>query len=145
MDQTVADPWSDWSSSMVVNIVPDVFSVVRGEYIMASHYNTLDTLTERINKAYPLFNKITKKVNVGDYIMADDFYLPYKDITGCFNAVNGWGEYDSSRNKVKFNKGIDLPEFTAIIGEYITALEDDEDFPGRNYIWKMHTLANMMK
>lgn len=144
-DLTVANPWSEWSKSMTVKVVPDTFSVVKGEYIMAAHYNTLVSLTTRINKCYPLFNNTTKSVKVGDYIMGDDFYLPYNDITACFNAVNNWGKYDTTRNKVKFNEGKDLPAFKSKQGEYITALEDDTIVPGRNYIWKMHSMANLLK
>ena len=145
MDLTVADPWSAWSSSITVKVVPDSFSVQRGEYIMASHYNTLFNLMDRIQKTYPLYTKTIKEVKPGDYIMASDFYLPYNDIKSCFDKVNGWGTYASSRNSVKFNNGNSLPNFVGEVGEYITALEEDTTVPGRDYIWKMHTIANMLK
>lgn len=138
------DSWSEWSNSVTVSVVADSFSVKKGDLIMASHYNTLQPLCQRMKKAYPIPSSIAscKTVKRGDMIMASDYPAPYKDIKEVETAVNEYGPFDSDRNAVKFPT---IPTFTPIRGEFITALSIDNSFPGRNYIRLLHDYANTLK
>lgn len=136
--------WSDWSAAVTVKVKTDSFSVNRGDLIMASHYNTLQPLCKRMKQTYPIPNEsITCKTVVrGQIIKASDYVPPYNDIKGIEKSVNEYAKYDSNRTAVKFPE---VPVFTPIVGEFITAKSIDTTFPGRNYIALMHDYANMLK
>lgn len=152
LDSQEEASWSLWSAARVVTVKPASFSVNKGDYIMASHYNLLKPLMVRMRNTYPTYDVTTTTVQVGDYIMADGFISPYRDILQCFNTVNGWGTYNSARNSVKFNKGINIPLFEPQVGEYVTAMRQDKiynlspgAYDGRNYIGIMFDDANLCK
>lgn len=152
LDSQEEASWSLWSAARVVNVKPASFNVNKGDYIMASHYNLLKPLMTRMRNTYPTYDVTTTTVNVGDYIEAEGFIAPYKDILQCFNTVNGWGTYHASRSSVKFNKGVNIPKFEPVVGEYITAARQDKiynlspgTYDGRNYIGIMFDDANLCK
>lgn len=136
--------WSEWSNVYTVSVTTDSFSVNRGELIMASHYNTLQPLCKRMKATYPLPSSTfkCKTVKAGDIIYAADYNNPYEDIKAVETAVNGFGPFDNDRNAIKFPT---IPAFVPVVGEYITALSEDNNFPGRNYIRLMHDYANLLK
>lgn len=152
LDSQESASWSLWSAARVVTVKPASFNVSKGDYIMASHYNLLKPLMLRMRNTYPDYMISTTTVSVGDYIEADGFVNPYKDILQCFNLVNGWGTYHKDRNSVKFNKGVNIPKFEPVVGEYITAMRQDKIYnlspgiyDGRNYIGIMFDDANLCK
>lgn len=152
LDSQEEASWSLWSAARVVTVKPASFSVNKGDYIMASHYNLLKPLMVRMRNTYPTYDVTTTTVQVGDYIEADGYISPYRDILQCFNTVNGWGTYNSARNSVKFNKGVNIPKFEPVVGEYVTAARQDKiynlspgAYDGRNYIGIMFDDANLCK
>lgn len=138
------DSWSEWSNEITVNVVPASFSVNVGDKIMASHRNQLTSLCRRMKNTYPIPSGTiqTKDVKRGDIIYASDYVPPYNDILAVRDAVNNYTTYDADRNPVKFPS---IPVFVPIVGEYITALAEDNNYPGRNYIALLHNYANLLK
>lgn len=152
LDSQEEASWSLWSAARTLTVKPASFNVSKGDYIMASHYNLLKPLMLRMRNTYPDYTISTTTVSVGDYIEAEGFVNPYKDILQCFNLVNGWGTYHKDRSSVKFNKGINIPKFEPVVGEYITAMREDKIYnlspgiyDGRNYIGIMFDDANLCK
>lgn len=139
------DSWSDWSNERHITIKTHSLFVNQGDYIMATDYEKMYNMILAMRNTYPTYNLKCHLVKKGDYILASDFNLVYQDIWSCFNTVNNWGKYGTTKSKVKFNEGINLPSFSSTVGEYVTDLEDDTSPAGRNYMIKMISDANLLK
>ena len=137
------DLWSFWSEPVTTNIVYDSFSVKRGDKIMAEHRNTLTALCQRMKITYPIPSSTikTKDVAVGDMIKASDYDPPYQDLVELKDSINNYAPFDSGKDRVKLP---DIPDFKPVVGEFITALPEDNSLPGRNYIWILHNYANLL-
>ena len=139
------DSWSDWSLERKFTIKTHSLSVNEGDYIMATDYEKMYNMILAMRNTYPTYNLKCHLVKKGDYILASDFDLVYQDIWSCFNTVNNWGKYGTTKSKVKFNEGRNLPSFSSTVGEYVTDLEDDTSPNGRNYMIKMISDANLLR
>lgn len=139
------DSWSDWSLERKFTIKTHSLFVNEGDYIMATDYEKMYNMILAMRNTYPTYNLKCHLVKKGDYILASDFDLVYQDIWSCFNTVNNWGKYGTTKSKVKFNEGRNLPSFSSTVGEYVTDLEDDTSPNGRNYMIKMISDANLLK
>ena len=112
---------------------------------MATDYEKMYNMILAMRNTYPTYNLKCHLVKKGDYILASDFDLVYQDIWSCFNTVNNWGKYGTTKSKVKFNEGRNLPSFSSTVGEYVTDVEDDTSPNGRNYMIKMISDANLLR
>lgn len=139
------DSWSDWSLERKFTIKTHSLFVNEGDYIMATDYEKMYNMILAMRNTYPTYSLKCHLVKKGDYILASDFDLVYQDIWSCFNTVNNWGKYGTTKSKVKFNEGRNLPSFSSTVGEYVTDLEDDTSPNGRNYMIKMISDANLLK
>lgn len=139
------DSWSDWSDKRTFSIKSYSLFVNEGDYIMASHYKVMYDMILAMRNTYPTYSLKCSLVKRGDPILASDYDLAYQDIWSCYNTVNNWGKFGTTKNKVKFNQGNALPSFNSIVGEYVTNLANDTKPVGRNYMIIMINYANMLK
>jgi len=139
------DSWSDWSDKRMFSIKSYSLFVNEGDYIMASHYKVMYDMISAMRNTYPTYNLKCKLVKRGDIILASDYDLVYQDIWSCYNTVNNWGKYGSTKNKVKFNQGNVIPSFNSNVGEFVTDLANDIKPVGRNYMIIMINDANLLK
>ena len=139
------DSWSDWSDKRTFSIKSYSLFVNEGDYIMASHYKVMYDMISAMRNTYPTYNLKCKLVKRGDIILASDYDLVYQDIWSCYNTVNNWGKYGSTKNKVKFNQGNVIPSFNSNVGEFVTDLANDTKPVGRNYMIIMINDANLLK
>lgn len=147
-----APMWSAWSTQITVRIQTISFSPNVGDYIMASHYNTMITKAKTAYDVYPGFTW-NKPINVtakSTIIKADQYLVPFASPVGIKNFVNsGYGAtFDTGYEKAKFDSTGKIVNFNPVTAryEYITALTDPRPNPaGRDYIKMVYDWLNYLK
>lgn len=143
------DGWSDWSNDVTVyrkTVANDV--VNRHEYIMASHYMTVQTAfnssldcyakTATDNKAFVVkesFNRATGDNINGPHLSPPqntplqtvrEYVSEFKDLHQLKTKINGYGTFDGGRNAVKLDSANKLLSSFTPSQEFITAAKDQE-------------------
>ena len=149
---SAAPMWSAWSNQVTINIATISFNPSVGDYIMATHYNTMITKAKTAYDVYPGFTwtKPTNVVAKSTIIKADQYKVPFASPVGIKNFVNsGYGAtFDTGYEKAKFDYSGKIVNFDPVAAryEYVTALTDPRPNPkGRDYIKMVYDWLNYLK
>lgn len=139
--------WSAWSDAVTLNITVPTYSVTAGQKILASHYNNLKAVVDRMRKTYKVSWTVPSNVTAGTTIILRTQYN-YSTLLTKLNeiktTVNGYGTFD--KTNIRFDKDNKLITSFTTYQELVTAAENRTNEPnGRNYIQITYTELNKLK
>lgn len=140
--------WSNWSTAITVKNTAISIPNYEGQYILASHYNYMKTMVNRMRNTYSLnWNNAPADAVVDNTKITYDRYS-YNNVLYVLNdiktRVNSFGTFDNTN--VKFDSGDSLPTSFTVKQEYITNQETEtEPLAGSNYLITILNRCNLMK
>ena len=100
----------------------------------------------RLRDVYPInplhFNDIAQ--SKGDIIDYKEYAGILYSLIGLQQGVNEYCTYDTNRDNIKFNRDITTPLSVPPRIELITAAEEPEQLPGRNYMKLLVEVMNLL-
>lgn len=142
--------WSPWSDTTNIDIVEPVYSVNKYDIILALHYNNALDTVDRVRNTYGVvwLNQPNKAIRYSTVIKAQQYSQQtiLRLINETKNVVNTYGDFDTNRNYIKFDKDNILPStFNEQKGELITADKNEGKTTGRNYIKFIYDRCLLLK
>lgn len=140
--------WSAWSDPVVLNIqAVEKQGMLSGQEITAAHFTYVRGSSLRLRDVYPInplhFNDIAQ--SKGDSIDYKEYAGILYSLMGLQQGVNEYCTYDTNKDNIKFNQDITAPLSVPPRIELITAAEEPEQLPGRNYMKLLVEVMNLLK
>lgn len=140
--------WSPWSDTRTIKVTGASFAPNVGDKILASHYNNMKSVVDRVRKTYSVtWSNIPGNVTAGSTMIKRTQY-PYANlydrIVATKNQVNNYATFDVAKAKFDSSNAI-LTNFTAVV-EIVTAASNETNSPnGRDYIRIIYDRCNRLK
>ena len=138
--------WSDWSDKVtIVKVVPS-YSVSKGDFIMATHYNTVRDAVNNAKNTYGITGSVPDKVTSKVTIILQNQYKYaniFQRIVETKNVVNNYAPVHTSLVKVKFDYQDRIITSFTTTDEWVTALKDDTN--GKNYMKYIFDNVTLLK
>ena len=140
--------WSAWSNPVSLHIqAVKKQGMLSGQKITAADFTYVRSNSLRLRDVYPInplhFNDIAQ--SKGDIIDYKEYAGILYSLIGLQQGVNEYCTYDTNRDNIKFNHDITTPLSVPPRIELITAAEEPEQLPGRNYMKLLVEVMNLLK